>query len=214
MHQGITLALSLKRTIERSRGMSYVMTADIVGKEFAEAVLKHYLQSEVPLLQYLHPNYQHTLIAESGGLGSGDMVLIDPRVDPRCVPTWRQWAKQRRQTLEEMANDLDVEIKPEEIDEPADTDLLIDYGGENIWPTPLGSAFRLLEPWLRGKRRSSLDSELEKEPLGYVSAYDGPCPGSDYLGVHVSSLAALTCLQRVLDIQNSGIKIVVRRRSS
>jgi hypothetical protein len=91
-------------------------------------------------------------------------------------------------------------LKVADLDKPADLDAYLDS-----WcraDSPNAKAFCLLE---------SLDigSELRHiNKVGGLVFYDGPMPGSDYLGVHADCGVTLSLLQHRLNELNTGIWVL------
>jgi len=93
-----------------------------------------------------------------------------------------------------------IHITAGDLDNPADEDAYMDYwcGSDS----PNAKAFHLLE---------SLDigTGLRHEnQVGGLVFYDGPMPGSDYLGVHAECAVTLSLLQHRLNELNTGIRVL------
>ena len=94
----------------------------------------------------------------------------------------------------------DFGISVSDLDEPAHEDLYSD-----AWcrvDSPNANAFHLLQ-------NLDIGADLQHgDEVGGLIFYDGPMPGSDYLGVHAECAVSLSLLQHQLNELNTGIRVL------
>jgi hypothetical protein len=95
------------------------------------------------------------------------------------------------------------EITESDLDKPAWQDAYID-----AWcrvDSPNAKAFHLLEYLDLGT------GTLHGKLAGGLTFYDGPMPGSDYIGVHADDEVTLSLLQHRLNELNTGIRVIPQK---
>jgi len=173
----------------------------------ARSAQSHFIDSGEPLL--FHSDiYQSRLTAEET---NGWFYLEDPAVDNEPPPmTWRKYSEQYvGMSIEEYAEEYG--LAKDDWDKVANSETVFESWVE-MCPrseTASGSAYVILDQFDLGRKYLRLDDLDPSDILGYVEFIDGEHPGSDYLGVRVSSPVALSALQYKLNELGSGIKLEI-----
>ena len=112
------------------------------------------------------------------------------------VITWREYltdylsVEPGELTREELEDEYGV--SPEGLDDDCDPEFYVDAWCRTA--SPNAEAYHYLASLDLGSRPSRNGIEV-----GGLTFHDGPCPGSDYLGVHADDKASLSCLQERLN---------------
>jgi len=198
---------------------SYCMPYFIVPKipfEFMRKAKAYFEVSDKPYLEY--SGEYHTIIdAQKFGssfyLKIGDYEIDEDEIVPAGL-TRREYAEDYwGYDIEDYKEDYGY--TEEELDDEIDPDEVKDEFLENAWggasrsSSPGGKAYFELVYLNLGEKKITLDDLGEEDLLGFLSFIDGEHPGSDYLGVSVSSALALSALQYRLNELNSKIKIQI-----
>jgi hypothetical protein len=115
--------------------------------------------------------------------------------------TWREVFKRYYCSFPD-AEELEKEfaLTPADLDKPADIDAFFDSWCRT--DSPNAQAFYLLN-------RLDIGTELRQgDQVGGLVFYDGPIPGSDYLGVHAECAVTLSLLQHRLNKLKTGIRVL------
>ncbi len=129
--------------------------------------------------------------------GSFQLHLGDPNIEPPAM-TYREYGIRYWGSVEDYMEGC---FDPEDIDLDA---LVEPWKVEEAWYRSDGTsaqAYHLLEPYDLGPEFSGTES------VGSLEFIDGPCPGSDYLGVEAADLMSISLLQKRLNDLNTGIRI-------
>ncbi|RLE33195.1 MAG: hypothetical protein DRJ61_07735 [Acidobacteria bacterium] len=166
--------------------------------EIVKTAIHHFGSKHRPWMPYAHDEYDVILVADSEAMnGYG---LYDPEEDwsKFKVPgTWREWAKERGQSMEDLAAEWDLE--EELFDAELDSELYFDSLGPIAGPQ--GSAYLILERIL-GTYQADF-------PIGSLSLIAGDSPMNSLHYAEIRPKVALTFLQIYLDWKEIGIKIVL-----
>jgi hypothetical protein len=115
--------------------------------------------------------------------------------------TWREVIERYYEWTPDPDNlERELDITIADLDKPAYEDAYLDH-----WcrvDSPNARAFRLLD-------NLDIGTELQHgDQVGGLIFYDGPMPGSDYLGVHAECAVSLSLLQHRLNELNTGIRVL------
>ncbi len=165
--------------------------------EIVKRAIHHFGSEHRPWMPYAHDDYSVILVAEAETNGYG---LYDPEEDwgNLVIPgTWREWAEELGQPMEDFAAAWDLEAHE------YDSEFNPDNYTECLPPTagPQGSAYLILE--------SALDVYKGDFPIGGIYLIAGDSPMNSLHYAEVRPKVALTFLQIYLDWKKTGIKIVL-----
>ena len=177
------------------------LNEELILHPFSHSIVKraihHFGSEHRPWMPYAHDDYSVILVAESETNGYG---FYDPEEDwgNLVIPgTWREWAEELGQSMEEFAGAWGLE--EDEYDSKFNSDNYI----ECLPPTagPQGSAYLILE--------SALGVYEGEFPIGSIYLIAGDSPMNSLHYAEVRPKVALTFLQIYLDWKETGIKIVL-----
>lgn len=165
--------------------------------EIVKRAIHHFGSEHRPWMPYAHDQYHTILVAEEQDDGY-TLSNPDEDWDKLEIPgTWREWAEELGQSMEEFAADWDLE------EELYDAELDPEHYIESLPVTagPQGSAYSIME--------SALGVYQGDFPIGAVALIAGDSPMNSLHYAVVKPPAALTFLQIYLDWKETGIKIVL-----
>jgi len=170
----------------------------LILPSYYEKVYSFFENHGEPLLE-VPSRFSEDLYADFNGpdyqLNLGKPVYELPKM------TWREVFERYHGWLpdpEELEDEFGITAG--DLDNPADEDAYMDSWCRS--DSPNAEAFHLLE---------SLDIGTgirHGDQVGGLVFYDGPMPGSDYLGVHAECAVTLSLLQHRLNELNTGIRVL------
>lgn len=184
--------------------MPYVISEYYVGPKFAGRAIAHFKETGKPLMEYQRKRYKIVLGTDSNCVSGGGFAITDPKVVEEPSLTWRELAEESGIPLDDYGNRFNLE--EDQYDNEVSWTYFQDYD-MGICTDGRAKAFDLLSDYVFGSWQYN-NPTAEQAPLGFIETFDGPMTGSNYTAIHVSSNIALACLQRYLDREKAGIKIV------
>ena len=149
------------------------------------------LEAPAHVVENLYADYQ----------GSDYQLNIGMPATEYPVMTWREMIERYHCCMpapDELEDELGITVA--ELDKPADVDSYLDSWCRS--DSPSAQAFYLMESL-------EIGTELRHgDQVGGLVFYDGPMPGSDYLGVHAECEVTLSLLQHRLNELKTGIRVI------
>ncbi|WP_142713613.1 hypothetical protein [Fodinibius sediminis] len=185
--------------------MTYFV-APSIPSDITKQIRANYEVTGKPLLDPFYPE-KVNLVLEA--IECGDIFILET-VNKGSPPkmSWRAFnEKYVGEDPEFFMKDMGLLL--EELDSPADPDIVFDHWLNNPSPsaTPSGKVYHLLENLDLGPASVVLDDLELDHLLGHIIFVDGEHPGSNWRGVKISSANAVSALQWKLTQLGKQIKI-------
>lgn len=175
----------------------------VLAPDFIRSALDHIQGTDQPLIV---PPKKPGDILYAVDTDEDFQLNLGPYDSEPPVITWREYIKQYMEEDPDEFGEYHLEddygIAPDQLDEDCDTAFYFDAWCRS--ESPHARAVRYLESLELGPYSTRNGVEV-----GGLTFYDGPCPGSDYLGVHADDKVSLSCLQERLNQLGESIEIRV-----